>query len=129
MAQNTLAMFQQIIVTVRRADLLSLIHVHPSRLFTTSIPRGRKLWALVPPEDRRHEYNRQMERYNTDEAFRTRVRLRIGAYRRVKLDLLSEDEKYQRVLLESFRRFVRRGLKRAGYRIGRTTFQKSWAKM
>jgi len=99
-------MFQQIIGTIRRTDLLSLHHIGLSRLFTISIPRDRKIWELVSPEDRRREYNYFKERYKTDEVFRTRHQLRMSAYRRAQRALLSEDEKHQRSLLEGFRRFV-----------------------
>jgi len=104
-------MFQQIIGTIRRTDLLSLHHVGLSRLFTISIPRDGKIWELVSPEARRRKYNYFGEKYKTDEAFRTRQQLRMSAYRRAQRALLSEDEKHQYTLLECFRRSVTRRLK------------------
>lgn len=99
-------MLQQIIGTVRRADLLPSHHFTLSRLFTVSIPRFHRSWKLISPEDRRRKYNSQGDQYSTDEAFRTQARLRAGAHNRARRALLNEDQRRQETLLRSFRHFV-----------------------
>jgi hypothetical protein len=105
-------MFQQIIGSVHRAELLPLWHqVNLSRSFTVSLSRSQKTWALLSPEERRRLYNYYGEKYKTDAKYRAHIIERNTANTAARRALLSEEENRQRTLLESFRSFVKRRMK------------------